>query len=114
MNEERSTLTVLRPETLDGVLSHLRKANLSFAGQFPGDQGTRQAVHTVYGGAHIFKSDTAQKLGGLALKSLSEYAPDFVTFARAIGLKGSDKLPTSPAKIAPLRKNLEKSGGADR
>ena len=35
----------------------------------------RSPVHVVYGGAHLFKSDTAKKLGRIALKSLQEYAP---------------------------------------
>ena len=83
----------LTPESLEGVLSRLREANRNFAEQFPGDSGARQAVHTVYGGAQIFKSDSAKKLGALALNSLREYAPDFVTFARAIGLRGSERLP---------------------
>ena len=37
--------------------------------QFPGDSPQRQPVHTVYGGAHLFKADAAQKLGALALQS---------------------------------------------
>jgi citrate lyase beta subunit len=46
-------------------------------------------VHTVYGGAQLFKSDTPQKLGGLALRALDQYAPDAATFASAIGLRES-------------------------
>ena len=46
----------------------------------------RQAVHTVYGGAHLFRADSARKLGDLALRSLDEYAPDAKTFAAAVGL----------------------------
>lgn len=112
MNEEHHAATTLQPENLDGVLSRLRKVNLSFVGQFPGDKGMRQAVHTVYGGAHLFKSDTARKLGALALKSLSDYAPDFVTFAKALGLQGSDRLPSSPTQVAALRKKVQKSKSA--
>src|SRR2546423_9217054 len=47
---------------------------------------TRQPVHVVYGGAHLFKSDTAQKLGSIALKSLEQFAPDARKFARAVGV----------------------------
>ena len=111
MNGDQQTATTLRPEDLDGPVARLRKANLSFAGQFPGDAVTRQAVHTVYGGAHIFKSDTAQKLGALALSSLREYAPNFVTFARAVGLQGSEGLPASQVKITALEKKLSKVAG---
>jgi citrate lyase beta subunit len=105
------TLTL---DTLDGVLSRLRTANLSFAQQFPGDTGARQAVHTVYGGAQIFKSDTAKKLGAIGLNLMQEYAPDFIAFAKAIGLRGGDTLPTSAAQGASLRKKLEKNPDAVR
>ena len=98
------------PEILDGVLSRLRAANLSFAAQFPGDPGTRQAVHTVYGGAQIFKSDTAQKLGGIALNLLLEYASNFVTFAKAVGLRGSAGGAQAPdARAVHERRPLESS-----
>lgn len=104
----------LTAAAIDGVLSRLRTANQEFARQFPGDTGARQAVHTVYGGAQIFKSDTAIKLGAIALNLMQEYAPDFVAFARAIGLRDCDRLPKSPAQIATLRKKLEKNPAAIR
>jgi hypothetical protein len=47
----------------------------------------QQPVHTVYGGAHLFRADTARRLGELALRSLGEYAPDANTFASAIGIE---------------------------
>ena len=47
---------------------------------------TRQPVHTVYGGAHLFASDTTAKLGAIALRTLREYAPDALTLATALGL----------------------------
>ena len=46
----------------------------------------RQPVHTVYGGAHLFMADTAQKLGRIALRSLEEYAPDGAALGAALGL----------------------------
>jgi citrate lyase beta subunit len=46
----------------------------------------RQPVHTVYGGAHLFRSSTAGRLGARALSALEEYGPDPETFARAVGL----------------------------
>src|SRR6266581_3353774 len=97
----------LTPDALDGVLSRLREANLSFAARFPGDAGTRQAVHTVYGGAQIFKSDTAKKLGTIALNLLQEYAPDYVTFARAIGLPGNEHLPPPGPQAAGLKRRFD-------
>jgi len=57
-----------------------------FMARFPGESGARQPVHTVYGGAHLFKSDTTQKLGVLALRALDEYGPDAATLGNAIGI----------------------------
>jgi hypothetical protein len=53
----------------------------------------RSPVHVVYGGANLFKADTINKLGRIALKSLETYAPNFVEFAEAMWLKGADALP---------------------
>jgi len=66
----------------------LRKANLAVARAYPGESGERQPVHTVYGGAHLFRSDLAPKLGAVALKALDEHAPDAASFANALGLEG--------------------------
>ena len=68
---------------LDAPLAALAK-------RFPGESEHRQPVHTVYGGAHLFKSDTAPKLGTLALRVLNEHAPDAAAFAAAIGLPSAD------------------------
>ena len=46
----------------------------------------RQPVHTVYGGAHLFRADTAQRMGTLASAALEEYAPTAQDLARAIDL----------------------------
>jgi citrate lyase beta subunit len=72
--------------------ARLRKAWREFAALYPGESGRRQPVHTVYGGAHLFKSDTAPRLGALALQALREYAPDPLVFARAIGLPNPERL----------------------
>jgi len=64
----------------------LAAAHASIAARFPGETSKRQPVHTVYGGGHLFKHDTAHKLGVLAKNALAEHAPDAKTFAAAIGL----------------------------
>src|SRR5437588_2584002 len=66
--------------------STLDPALEKFIARFPGESAARQPVHTVYGGAHLFKSDTTQKLGALALRSLDEFAPDAATLGGAIGI----------------------------
>ncbi len=80
---------------IDGIIDPLRQANEQFARHYPGETGRRQPVHTVYGGAHLFKSDSAQRLGSLARRSLEQFAPDATTFAKAIDLIGDAKLHTT-------------------
>jgi citrate lyase beta subunit len=78
--------TSIPDKALTTILDALDKANLLVAERFPGDSPHRQPVHTVYGGAHLFKADTVQKLGALALRSLQDHAPDAKTLASAIDL----------------------------
>lgn len=73
------------------IISDLSEANRTFMRRYPGESNRRQAVHTVYGGGHLFKADSPTKLGTVALRSLEEYAPDSATLARAIGLSGDTK-----------------------
>lgn len=73
-------------DDLSSAAARLQPALERFTARFPGESGARQPVHTVYGGAHLFKSDTTQKLGVLALRSLDEYAPDAATLGSAIGI----------------------------
>jgi citrate lyase beta subunit len=47
---------------------------------------SRQPIHTVYGGAHLFKADTPQKLGATALRTLEQHAPDAAALAAVVGL----------------------------
>ncbi|HLK21458.1 MAG TPA: hypothetical protein VKT81_21065 [Bryobacteraceae bacterium] len=55
----------------------------------------RQPVHTVYGGAHLFKPEISSALGEKALASMRAYGPDAETFAESIGLGRSDDLITA-------------------
>ena len=50
-------------------------------------------MHTVYGGANLFKADTCVKMGEIALKSLHTYAPNFVVLAKVLHLQGHEHLP---------------------
>jgi citrate lyase beta subunit len=92
----------------DALLGTLRIANLGFQKTYPGDRPDRQPVHTVYGGANLFKADTCKKMGDIALKSLKTYAPDFVVLADVLQLDGFVELPSSEKKIQKLVKELDK------
>lgn len=78
--------TTIPDNALSVFLDALDNANVRTATLFPGDSPARQPIHTMYGGAHLFTADAAQKLGSLALKTLQEHAPDAGTFARALEL----------------------------
>ena len=83
--------TTLPAETLRTILADLRPAHERFAAVYPGESIDRQPVHTVYGGAHLFKAETAARLGSLACRSLDTFAPDAATFAQAVGLVGDEE-----------------------
>ena len=78
--------TTLTTEDTGAILAKLGAANDAFSSLFPGDAGERQPVHTVYGGAHLFKAGTTGKLGSLALRSLQTYGPDAESFGAAVGV----------------------------
>jgi citrate lyase beta subunit len=78
--------TTIPENALNAFIETLDKANLRVAELFPGDSPRRQPVHTVYGGAHLFKADTAAKLGALGRAALQEHAPDASALAAAFGL----------------------------
>ena len=76
----------LTPKTVTAISAKLKKANALVAKAFPGDSSERQPVHTVYGGAHLFKADSSHKLGGLAIHALHQCAPEPQVFAQALGI----------------------------
>jgi citrate lyase beta subunit len=90
----KTTLSLhdIRP-VVDRVCSH----EATVLKRYPGETTTRQPVHVVYGGAHLFKANTPQKLGALALAALHKYAPDCLAFGRAMGLPGWELFPTEPS-----------------
>ena len=96
------------------LLNSLQTANLKFQQTYPGDKPDRQAVHTVYGGANLFKSDTCIKMGEIALKSLQTYSPDFITLAKVLKFEGCDKLPNDEKKADKLIKKLNKMEETER
>lgn len=98
--------TVLDGEATRALMARLATANQQFAAAYPGDSLDRQPVHTVYGGAHLFARDTFARVRSAARESLAAYAPDFATFARAVGLAGCERLPSVPVERAKLEARL--------
>src|SRR6185436_856530 len=98
--------TSLTDGSTGAINARLTEGNRDFARRYPGETGKRQPVHTVYGGAHLFKADSAQRLGALARRSLDQFAPDFLAFAKAIGLPGAEQLPDSSTETEELAEQL--------
>ena len=84
MFRNRRSSGSLTERDLKPILRELRDVNAEVARAYPGERDDRQPVHTVYGGAHLFRANSAQRLGALALTALEEYAPDGVSLAEAL------------------------------
>ena len=101
-------------QSVEEIHVRLQQAHRALLSRYPGPPGERQPIHVVYGGAHLFRSGTARRLGELALKSLDEYAGDFAAFARAIGLPGANSLPDSPDQRDGIAKSIDADPEAAR
>jgi citrate lyase beta subunit len=86
MPSRATRAATLTPRALGPILTALRRANDAASRAYPGESVDRQPVHTVYGGAHLFKADSAARMGTVALATLHEYAPDAATFGRVFAL----------------------------
>ena len=94
--------TTLTEVLLRKIGEGLEREHAAFRARYPGPSAERQPIHTYYCAGDLFRRDLARTLGDLALLSLEEFAPDFITFAKAIGLPGADRLPdaSSAGKLA--------------
>lgn len=85
--------TILDNPRIKTSLTNMTASNDDFHKIYSGVIKERQPLHTVYGGAHLFKSTTTVRLGALARKSMEAYAPNPWVLARALKLKDWEKLP---------------------
>jgi citrate lyase beta subunit len=85
-SQDRQPAASLTSGDLEPILSDLRALHAAIGQAFPGDPESRQPVHTVYGGAQLFRADTPRKLGALAIRALDAYAPDGAALAAALGM----------------------------
>src|SRR5579864_1529648 len=92
----------LSAESLQQLAARLELAHKTLGRRYPGFSGERRPVHVVYGGAHLFKQSVVRRMRELALRSLDEFAPDFTSFAKAVGLPGSERLPGSAAAASDM------------
>ena len=86
-------MTTIPAPTLDGsdldtILDRLKAGNDRFAAAFPGESEARQPVHTVYGGAQLYRASTTGRMGQVALATFARYAPDGAALADALQWSG--------------------------
>lgn len=77
---------------LESIFKTLECANQKFVKHYPGDGEQQQPVHTLYGGAQLYKAGSTKKIGELSLKAFNSYAPDAKSLAKALDLPGDHKL----------------------
>jgi citrate lyase beta subunit len=78
----------LDEQALAPLIERLGTANAAFMARYPGDPERRQPVHTVYGGAQLFRADSAVRIGEVARRTMAQFAPDAATLARIVALGG--------------------------
>ena len=77
----------LGQDATGAATARLDAAEAAVSKHWPGGSGQRQPVHSVYGGANLFKPDTVEKLGRIALRELAAYAPDAAALSAAVGVE---------------------------
>jgi len=77
----------LSTDSLETWSQRLQQASARVSGEFPGEGPERQPVHTVYGGAQLFSSNTVAKLGELAREFASQWAAEPDDLATVLGLE---------------------------
>lgn len=89
-------MTSLTEQDLDPLLQRLANANEQFDRTYPGLLLERQPVHTLYGGANLYKPGATQKMADLALRHIHTYAPTFVDLANGMAFPGAESLAGDP------------------
>jgi citrate lyase beta subunit len=96
---------------LDEARTHLEAlgaANRAFMQVYTGDRASRQPVHTVYGGAQLFKAETTSRLGAVARATLDTYGRTPAAFARGVGFTADPDGPLAATVHERVRRKLER------
>src|SRR5690242_12021620 len=79
-------VTTLGPHDYDDLDRRLADWDAALAGRYPGDDGTRQPVHTVYVPADRYHAGTPAEWGAAAGKLMAEHIPDAAALADLVGI----------------------------
>lgn len=100
--------STLSPEDFQAVEKDLNSFWQDFDARYT-DVVQRQPVQTLYGGAQLFKAETAQKMGDLARKAVDSYAPNFVYLAKAARLSMHASLPDDWEQAEALAQAIQEN-----
>jgi citrate lyase beta subunit len=104
------SLTTEAPQLFDDLSAENRR----FALVYPGDRAARQPVHTVYGGAQLYKAETTKRLGELALASFEAYARTPIELAAGVGFGAPGQDSALAQKVyARVKAKLEREAVED-
>ena len=76
--------TSLNSNDLERFIATLNNANQAFASRQTSTGTTRLPIHTLYGGAHLFRKGVVAKLAQLAQDHFTSFAPNAEAFANAL------------------------------
>ncbi|MDQ3095949.1 MAG: aldolase, partial [Actinomycetota bacterium] len=71
---------------------------------YPGDDGRRQPIHTVYVPAHEVTADLAHRWGDAAKASLDAHAPSPMEMAKALEVPAAEVVAVWPLLLAKLER----------
>lgn len=102
-----TTTPTLTAAEIEDLAADARAADRRHRERYPGEAPGRQPVHTVYGGAHLFRHDSAAKLGEVARRALAAYAPDPASLAVALTPESGAADPLPPALAGAVYRRVE-------
>ncbi len=94
-------------------LAALAAANQRFSAIYPGDRPARQPIHTVYGGAQLYKAETTKRLGELALANLEAYGSTPRDLAQGVGIASLADEALAATVHARVKAKLEREAVED-
>ena len=101
--------TKLSVQEVKDILIKIDASYKNFVKTYSGALKTRQPIHTVYGGAHLFHSQVTKKLGVSAKKIFLDYSPNPIFFAQRMQLPGYQELPKKKQDINNLLVDIPKN-----
>src|SRR3954454_20080294 len=96
-------VTTLGPHDYDELDRRLADWDAALARRYPGDDGTRQPIHTVYVPADRYHGGMPAEWGARAGDLLARHAPDPATLADVVGIPvelAADLLPRIVDKLS--------------